>query len=176
MGKLLIQSYYSRITSKMAWLPNLKQLFSVCVLTCPSHVWLFVTPWTVAYQASLSMEFFRQNTGVGCHFLLQRIFLTQRLNPRLLCLWHWQVDSSPLAPPGKCSCLWSYFYPTRMCNYMVETLTQSSIIFFFTPKQVYIICFPNNEFQSFQKVLFCWILPFSPVFLCHDLGCLREQS
>ena len=100
----------------------------------------------------------------------------QGSKPRLLCLWHWQVDSSPLAPPGKCSCLWSYFYLTRMCNYMVETLTQSSIIFFITPKQVYIICFPNNEFQSFQKVLFSWVLPFSPVFLCHDLGCLQEQS
>ena len=27
---------------------------------CVSHVWLFVTPWTVAYQAPLSMEFSRQ--------------------------------------------------------------------------------------------------------------------
>ena len=25
-----------------------------------SHVWLFVTPWTVTYQAPLSMEFSRQ--------------------------------------------------------------------------------------------------------------------
>ena len=25
-----------------------------------SHVWLFVTPWTVAHQAPLSMEFSRQ--------------------------------------------------------------------------------------------------------------------
>ena len=31
-------------------------------------------PWTVACQAPLSMEFSRKNTGVGCHFLLQRIF------------------------------------------------------------------------------------------------------
>ena len=29
----------------------------LCML---SHVWLFVTPWTVAHQAPLSMEFFRQ--------------------------------------------------------------------------------------------------------------------
>ena len=39
--------------------------------------------------------------GVGCHFLHQRIFLTQGLNPWLLCLLHWQADSLPLAPPGK---------------------------------------------------------------------------
>ena len=34
-----------------------------------------------------------KNTGAGCHFLLQGIFPTQRLNPRLL---HWQADSLPL--------------------------------------------------------------------------------
>ena len=42
-----------------------------------SHVPLFVTLWTVAHQAPLSMEFSRntriysKNTGVGYHFLLQ---------------------------------------------------------------------------------------------------------
>ena len=35
-----------------------------------------------------------KNTGVGCHFLLQGIFPTQRSNPHLL---HWQADSSPLS-------------------------------------------------------------------------------
>ena len=30
----------------------------------------------------------RQNPGVGCHTLLQEIFLTQGLNPRLLYLLH----------------------------------------------------------------------------------------
>ena len=38
---------------------------------------------------------------MGCHALLQGIFLTQGLNLSLLCLLHWQVDSSPTAPPGK---------------------------------------------------------------------------
>ena len=35
-------------------------------------------------------------TGVGCHFPLQRIFLTQGSNPRLLHLLHWQEDSLSL--------------------------------------------------------------------------------
>ena len=39
--------------------------------------------------------------GVGCHFLLRGFFLTPGLNLCLLCLLHWQVDSLPLAPPGK---------------------------------------------------------------------------
>ena len=33
------------------------------------------------------------NTGAGCHFLLQGIFLTQESNPHLL---HWHTDSLPL--------------------------------------------------------------------------------
>ena len=42
-----------------------------------------------------------KNTGVGCHALLQGIFLTQGLNLRLLCLLHWQASSLPLALPEK---------------------------------------------------------------------------
>ena len=38
-----------------------------------------------------------ENTGVVCHFLLQRIILTQRLNLPLL---HWQADTLPLSHHG----------------------------------------------------------------------------
>ena len=41
-----------------------------------------------------------KNTGLGSHFLLQGIFLTQGLNPRLLYLLHWQGDSLPLRHLG----------------------------------------------------------------------------
>ena len=40
-------------------------------------------------------------TGVGCHVLLQGIFLTQGSNSRFLCLLHWQAGSLSLALPGK---------------------------------------------------------------------------
>ena len=39
-------------------------------------------------------------TGVGCHFLLQGIFLTQGSNPPLLHLLHWQAGSLPLRHLG----------------------------------------------------------------------------
>ena len=42
-----------------------------------------------------------KNSGVGCHALLQGIFLTQESNLRLLHLLHWQAGSLPLAPLGK---------------------------------------------------------------------------
>ena len=61
-----------------------------------SRVQPFVTPWTAAHQVPLSMKFFRQDTGVGYHFLLQGIFLTQGFTWHLLGLLHWQVDSLPL--------------------------------------------------------------------------------
>ena len=42
-------------------------------------------------------DFPGKNTGVGCYFPLQGIFLTQGWNPHLLCLWHWQADSLQLS-------------------------------------------------------------------------------
>ena len=55
----------------------------LCVLvaqSCP----ILVTQWTVAHQAPLSIGFPVRRTGVGCHFLLQGIFLTQGLDLGLL--------------------------------------------------------------------------------------------
>ena len=56
-------------------------LFPWCVL---SRVRLSETPWTVACQAPLSMEFPNNNNVMGCHFLLQGIFPTQGSNLHLL--------------------------------------------------------------------------------------------
>ena len=41
-------------------------------------------------------DFPGKNTGVGCHFLLQGIILTQKLS---LCLLHWQADFLQLSHP-----------------------------------------------------------------------------
>ena len=41
-----------------------------------------------------------KNTRVGCHFLLQGIFLIQGLSLLLLHLLHWHEDSLPLSPLG----------------------------------------------------------------------------
>ena len=42
--------------------------------------------WTVAHQAPLFIGFSSKNTGMDCHALFQEIFLTQGLNPSVLCL------------------------------------------------------------------------------------------
>ena len=48
-----------------------------------SRVRLLATPWTVAYYAPPSMGFSSKSTGMVYHCLLQKIFLTQGLNPGL---------------------------------------------------------------------------------------------
>ena len=48
----------------------------------------FVTPWTVAHQAPLSMGFFQARTLEWIAVSSSRIFPTQGLNSRLLCLLH----------------------------------------------------------------------------------------
>ena len=65
------------------------------------RVHLFVTPWTVGYQALLSMGILQgKNTGTGCHVLLPETFPAQGSNSHLLCLLHWQAGSLQLAPSG----------------------------------------------------------------------------
>ena len=53
-----------------------------------------MTPWTIAYQAPLSMGFSRQEYWSGLPFPSPGSLSNQESNP---CLLHWQVDSLPLS-------------------------------------------------------------------------------
>ena len=119
-----------------------------------SCVRLFVTPWTAAYQAPLSMGFFRQEYwsglpfppprtlpnpgieplsmgfsrqeyGMGCHFLLQGIFLTQGSNLSFSHLLHSQGDSLPLSHLGSPQILRTTlkFYNTSKVRVLFLSLT-----------------------------------------------------
>ena len=61
-----------------------------CLALCGPRLWpaRVLCPWDSPGK----------DTGVGCHFLLQMIFLTQGLNPGLL---HHRWTLSPSEPPGK---------------------------------------------------------------------------
>jgi len=52
-----------------------------------------------------------KNTGVGCHVLLQGIFLTQGSNLCLLCLLNWEACSLPRGPPEESH---DYIGPTQI--------------------------------------------------------------
>ena len=56
----------------------------VCAVLSHSVVSVFAAPWAVALPGSSAGNSPGKNTGVGCHSLLQGIFLTQGLNPGLL--------------------------------------------------------------------------------------------
>ena len=66
-----------------------------------SNVQLFATPQTEAHQVHLSMEFPRQEYGVGSHSLLQGIFPTQKLNTCPLHLLYCRQNFLPSEPPGE---------------------------------------------------------------------------
>ena len=69
-----------------------------CVLSHFSHVRLFVTLWTIALQAPLSMGISKQEHWSGLPCPPPGDLPTQGLN---LCLLHWQESSLPPPPPGK---------------------------------------------------------------------------
>ena len=70
---------------------------SVCAQSL-SHVQLFVTPWTVACQAPLSLGFSRQEYWRGLPFLSPGDLPDPEIQP---CLLHWQADSFPLSQLGR---------------------------------------------------------------------------
>ena len=63
-----------------------------------SHVRLFVTPWTVAYQAPQSMGFSRQECWSGLPFPSPGELPDPGTEPRSPTL---QADALPSEPPGK---------------------------------------------------------------------------
>ena len=80
---------------------RLQKHVSLLVLSLLSCVQRFVTLWTVALQAPLSIWFSWQEhwSGLLCPSP-QGIFPTQGLNPHLLQLLHWQAGSLPVESPG----------------------------------------------------------------------------
>ena len=76
-------------------------IFSACARVCSV---VSDSLWPHGMQPARLLcprDFPGKNTGLGCHFLLQGIFLTQGLNPWLLHLLHWQAIFKITEPPGK---------------------------------------------------------------------------
>ena len=83
----------------------------VCACACsvaPSCLTL-CDPMDCRPPASEAMEFPRQDTWVGCHFLLQEIFPTQGSNHHLLCLLHWKLNPWLLSHQGSPYCKIMFF-------------------------------------------------------------------
>ena len=74
-------------------------VWSCCLVTkpCPTLLWAH---GLLPTRLLCTWDFVGKNTGVGCHLLLQGIFLIQGSNSHLLCLLYQQVDSLPLCHLG----------------------------------------------------------------------------
>ena len=72
-----------------------------------------------------SWDFLSQNTGVGCHFLLQRIVLTQQLNLYLLCLLHYRQILYALSYRGQCLALKHHLSPSKKGGLELEGMSFS---------------------------------------------------
>ena len=87
-----LQNRYNKHQSPTTWNFNITFycicFWRPCVLSCFSPVRLFVTLWTVACQAPLSVGFSRQEDWSGFHALLQGIFPIHGWNSHLLYLLH----------------------------------------------------------------------------------------
>ena len=77
-----IKSKPSKVSSRGLYFPQAEGVW--CGVQSSSHVRLFVTPRTAAHQALRPWDSPGKNTGVDCHSLLQRIFLTHGRNLGLL--------------------------------------------------------------------------------------------
>ena len=118
-----VQSFFKIWNVSQACMSSLHRAhanLSVCALSL-SHVQFFVTPGMQPARLLCPWNFPGKNTGMGCHFLLQGIFLTQESNPCLLCLLHWQVGSSSWLSVVKNLCI---------VPVLIYVLLKQAVIFF----------------------------------------------
>ena len=114
------------------WIWYCAVLFYVCMCVCVfSHVWLFGTPWTVACQVSLSMEFSRQKYWSGLPFPTPGNLPDPVIKSMFPAL---QADSLPLTPSGRPI---SY---TDQCSFSSILLTSLSLSLYFFEFYFWLCC------------------------------------
>ena len=89
-----VVGYIVAIFQVLVDIENIPKSFTVhsCMLSHLSPVQLFETPWTVAHQAPLSLEFSRQEYWSGLPFLSPGKLSNPGIEPRPPTLW---ADSLP---------------------------------------------------------------------------------
>ena len=118
-GEITNDGYLRRLIIKRLWGEKTKKLSYALMEVSQTSIWQKELYFQVQLL-SIGWLFFPwdspgKNNGVGCHTLLQGIFLTQRSNLQLSYLLYWQTGSLPLAPPGK--------PPTGQYFYLKESMT-----------------------------------------------------
>ena len=161
------------------------------MLSSFSHVWLFATPWTVACQATQSMGFSRQEYWSGLPCPPPGDLPDPGIKPVSQHLLHWQVDSLPLAPPGKPHTLYNAFndctsqsalishaskvmlkiLQARLQQYVNRELLDVQADFRksrATRDQIANICWIIKKAREFQKNIYVCFIDYAKAFDCVD--------
>ena len=101
----------SLFTNNLTLITWFSRLWHVCVLSCFSHVQIFVTPWAVVCQAPLSMGFSRQEYWSGLPCPPPGDLPDPGINPHLLhcrqILYQWATREA---------LLWHRYYSNPYCK------------------------------------------------------------
>ena len=141
-----------------------------CVLNHFSHVWLFVTLWTVTHQASLSMGFSRQEywSGLPCPppgscpkprteseslmspALAGRFFTTSTTWEARYLLLNFKLMESQYV----CLCFWLLWF-SIVCVWVLFLLFNTIIVCPLLLQQSSLLCEYNRYYLSIIFVYFC---------------------
>jgi len=137
-------------------------MWNVLLIVTAKSLQLCPTLGTVGCPIPLSWDSPGKNTGVGCHALLQGIFLTQGSNLPLLHLLHWQVGSLALCYLGSpCVYICIYFCILLHCG-LSQDIEHSTQCY-----TVGLCCLSESEFlTSFPVFILC--LCFVPIYYHFD--------
>ena len=135
MNSYLWSVGFTSLTRDETWPPAFGAVLAAGSPVCVQLCLILCNPMDCSLpDSSVHGDSPSKNTGVGCHALLQRIFLTQGSNPHLLHLLHWQVGSLPLGPPGSvcvcvcvcvCLCVCASWRPRRVHDiFIIQVLVQ----------------------------------------------------
>ena len=111
------KKFWGRLELNLPWKWNVK-------VKSLSHVWLFVTPWTVATRLLHPWDFPGKSTGVGCHFLLGDL-PNPEIEPRSSEL---QADALPLSRQGGPEIFLSQFNFKSRNNCLLSTYSVKNIL------------------------------------------------
>ena len=124
----------------------------VCVCVCThlfSHVWLFVTPCTVALQVLLSMEFARQEYWSKLPSPIPGIFPIQGSNMSLLNILHWQGDSLPLCCLRSPAYSFGNTHKSTWCHFLHFFLSDSPSYFTLNTRNHIVMKFNLKSFLTY---------------------------
>ena len=101
MQAILILSWHHIFIMDMLNMDRLHMCIYVYMLSHFSHVWLFVTPWSIIHQAPLSMGILQVRILEWVAMPSSRGSSQPRDQTSVSYILHWQAGSLSLAPPGK---------------------------------------------------------------------------